>query len=82
MTPYEHASKLTKMLEEDCTHGTSDYESYGPCESCITTVIVAAIAEERERCAKMVEDWLTLDEVTGRDGMLELAAAMRGGAHE
>lgn len=29
-----------------------------------------------EECAKVARNWLTCDEVTGRDGMKELAAAI------
>ena len=57
----DRANELALRVLETCSHGVSDYDdSYGPCLQC-TAVALRAYAEEarreeREACAKLVED--------------------------
>ena len=50
----------------------------GNCDD-VREIVERALAAERERCAKVADGWLTGDEVTGRDGMRELAEKIRDG---
>ena len=56
----DRADELARRVFENCTHGVSDYDAYGPCLRCTADALRAyaeeAGREEREACAKLVED--------------------------
>ena len=55
----DRADELARRVFENCTHGVSDYDAYGPCLRCTADALRAyaeeARREEREACAAFVE---------------------------
>lgn len=67
MTPEQHADNISKLTSRD------DVINY------IRAIEAAAVAAEREACAKVAEDYFTSG-LTGRDAADEIAAAIRARA--
>ena len=57
----DRADELARRVFENCTHGVSDYDAYGPCLRCTADALRAyaeeARREEREASAVLAEDW-------------------------
>lgn len=57
MTP-EQENALVLPLFDKRDHGDGTYTSFVPTEDDVRLAIRAAVAAERERCAKVCEEWI------------------------
>lgn len=73
MTPEERATKVSEECNEFA--GCHLTDEYNATLACIAAAIRAAVAEERERCARVVEEWEELGLSMTDDGWLEYPSA-------